>query len=547
MQSFKDSYFTACIALVASCFLVTPSFAQTGDMGSGQLFDLMSSIKTASVQWDGKLQHYAVGLFWGLAVINFVWIFLPVIFKQADFSEIIGELVKATLTIAFFWMLLINSREWATAIIDSFRTAGAEAIDKKHGGLEPGDIFYTAISLADKINNVSTINPVTSIAAVFSSTMVLVGFVFIAGFMCVAIVESYIVINASVLFMGFGGSQWTREYSLSIARYGVAVGAKLFVMTLIVGLIDSSATKWAAAYDQGNASMLTMVGLSVICAYLCKTIPDLIQSVINGTSMGGGHHLGEMAAVAATAATAAASGVALANFASGTAGGSGGSAGSAISSSLGDSINSSLAGGTGSGAGGSSGFGSGGSVGSGAPLYPDAPVAPKPKPSALEAEMKRYQERVQAARNGGSSETQGPASGRSAGAAAAGGSPGTEKPSSSSSRSAVNAALKGAGTIAALTVPGMGAAGSLSLGPDVSSGSVGPTLADMGREEGTMEVDTSSAPNTIRAADSNDLSVTAPLSESAPPHRQQGGATDSPDVDSSESAINLHGEEGPNA
>ena len=60
-------------------------------------------------------------------------------------------------------------------------------------------------------------------------------FTFIAALVFVTLVEAYVIINAAVLFMGFGGSQWTREYALAPIRYAVAVGAKLFVLTLIVG------------------------------------------------------------------------------------------------------------------------------------------------------------------------------------------------------------------------------------------------------------------------------------------------------------------------
>lgn len=84
------------------------------------------------------------------------------------------------------------------------------------------------------------------------------------------LVEAYVVINASVLFMAFGASQWTREYTLAVIRYTVSVGAKLFIVTLIVGLILSVAEKWQAAHTNDEASLMTLVGLSLICAYLRK-------------------------------------------------------------------------------------------------------------------------------------------------------------------------------------------------------------------------------------------------------------------------------------
>jgi type IV secretion system protein TrbL len=130
-------------------------------------------------------------------------------------------------------------------------------------------------------------------------------FAFIAAFMGVTLVESYIVINASVLFLGFGSSQWTREYAIAMARYAVAVGAKLFVLTLLVGLIVTSANEWQAAYTNDDASTWTVVGLALVCAYLAKQIPDLVQGLITGTSLGGGAAIGSMATAGAVGATAA--------------------------------------------------------------------------------------------------------------------------------------------------------------------------------------------------------------------------------------------------
>lgn len=99
------------------------------------------------------------------------------------------------------------------------------------------------------MGNVETRNQLTAFMISLSALVVLMCFAFIAAFMSLIIIESYVVINDSALFMGFGGSQWTREYAMAIIRYSVSVGSKLFVLTLIVGLIVDSANDWAAAYN----------------------------------------------------------------------------------------------------------------------------------------------------------------------------------------------------------------------------------------------------------------------------------------------------------
>ena len=335
---------------------------------------LLVLIQNASNDWGPRLHGYAVTVFWSLALIQFIWTFVPLVFKQADFSELIGELIRFLMIIGFFNILLDHSTEWAGTIIDSFRQAGAHAASLPTSELMPGDMFAMAVEFSRSIlSGISIFNGSLNIVVALAALIVLLSFSFIAAFVFVTLVEAYVVINASVLFMAFGASQWTREYTLAVIRYTVSVGAKLFIVTLIVGLILSVAEKWQAAYTNDEASLMTLVGLSLICAYLTKTIPDLIAGMINGSSMGGGSSLGGMAAAGAAAAVATiATAGAAAPAAAGALGaaGSGASAASAASGSggLAASINSSFAGGSSAaGAGGgavSTGAGSAG-IGSG--------------------------------------------------------------------------------------------------------------------------------------------------------------------------------------
>ncbi|UXZ21787.1 P-type conjugative transfer protein TrbL [Pseudomonas sp. YeP6b] len=334
-------------------------------------------IQNASNDWGPRLHGYAVTVFWSLALIQFIWTFVPLVFKQADFSELIGELIRFLMIIGFFNILLDHSTEWAGTIIDSFRQAGAHAASLPTSELMPGDMFAMAVEFSRSIlSGISIFNGSLNIVVALAALIVLLSFSFIAAFVFVTLVEAYVVINASVLFMAFGASQWTREYTLAVIRYTVSVGAKLFIMTLIVGLILSVAEKWQAAYTNDEASLMTLVGLSLICAYLTKTIPDLIAGMINGSSMGGGSSLGGMAAAGAAGAAAAVATIATAGAAAPAAAGALGAAGSGASAAsaasgsggLAASINSSFAGGSSAaGAGGgavSTGAGSAG-VGSG--------------------------------------------------------------------------------------------------------------------------------------------------------------------------------------
>lgn len=349
--------------LIAGNALADTNLAQPDTSVDG----LLDLILNQSGQWSQRLYGYAINLFWLLATIQLVWTFMPLVLKQADIGEIAGELVRFILVTGFFLAMMKYAVEWATAIVDSFRDAGAAAsgLDR---ALQPGDVFAMAVEFSRAIlASISFFSPGQALAISLAAFLVLICFAFIAAFMFVTLVESYVIINASVLFFGFGGSQWTREYAIAPIRFAVAVGAKLFVLTLIIGLILQASREWSAAYQNNEASVMTMAGLALICAYLTKTIPDLIGGMISGSSMGGGSAIGGMATAGAAGAAAAIATVATAGAAApaaaGALGASGG-AGATAGSGLAGAINSSFANAA-SSAGGGASSGVGASTGGG--------------------------------------------------------------------------------------------------------------------------------------------------------------------------------------
>lgn len=241
------------------------------------------------------------------------------------------------------------SVEWSTAIVDSFRDAAASASGLGRA-LEPGDMLAVALDFGrTMVKGISVFSPAKGLLIAVCAILVLACFAFIAAFMFVTLVESYVIINASVLFLGFGASQWTRDFAIAPMRFTVAIGTKLFVLTLIVGLIVQSAKQWLAAYTNDEASLMTMVGLALVCCYLTKTIPDVIGGMISGTSMGGGSAIGGMAVAGAAGAAAAMATIATAGAAAPAAASTLGAAGAGTgvagaSGSLASAINSSFAG-----------------------------------------------------------------------------------------------------------------------------------------------------------------------------------------------------------
>lgn len=474
---------------------------------------LLDLVLQQSHQWSGKLYYYAIRLFWLLATIQFVWTLMPLVMKQADFGEIVGEMLRFVMVIGFFLAVMTYSVEWSTAIVDSFRDAAASASGLGRA-LEPGDMLAVALDFGrTMVEGISVFSPAKGILIAVCAVLVLACFAFIAAFMFVTLVESYVIINASVLFFGFGGSQWTRDFAIAPMRFTVAIGAKLFVLTLIVGLIVQSAKQWLAAYTNDEASLMTMVGLALVCCYLTKTIPDLIGGMISGTSTGGGSAIGGMAVAGAAGAAAAAATIATVGAAAPAAAGAAG-AGGIGGGGLAAAINSSFASGgapaaaaTGGG-GATSGIGAstGGQTavksaasvgarvgGSGAPQTPGA--APQHPSSGVQQAAKQAGKAAQGNDNNDQQATP----------------KGGVVSSGNALSQAANGGAKMLGVMASMAVPGMENAHSLSLGagsPPPVPGDANSTAPANGAETIVEESnvirpasDTSSTPGRLASLD----------------------------------------------
>ncbi|WP_434655924.1 P-type conjugative transfer protein TrbL [Pseudomonas sp. R3-56] len=366
---------SAFLLLVSAILLLSAGSAMAaGDVTqSNEMNGLLRMLYQAASEWSPRLQGYALHLLASLALIQLVWTFMPLVMKQADLGEVIGELIRFFMVIGFFYAVIEHSVPWATAVVDSFREAAGTASGLGRA-LQPGDMFAVAVNFSRTIvEGISLFSPGKAVLIALVGCLVLLCFAFIAAFMFVTLVESYVIINASVLFFGFGGSQWTRDFAIAPLRFVVAVGAKLFVLTLIVGIIVTSAKSWLAAYTNDEASLMTLAGLALVCAYLTKTIPELIGGMISGTSMGGGSAIGGMAAAGAAGAAAAVATIATAGAAApaaagalGAAGGGASAAEAAGSGGLAGAINSSFAGAANSGTGAASSMDNAASSGVGA-------------------------------------------------------------------------------------------------------------------------------------------------------------------------------------
>lgn len=278
--------------------------------GKANFNDVLTEFYHASAHWQASLGHYAIRLFWLLAFIDLVWTASKLALRGADLQEWVTEVVKYVLFIGFFAALLTYAPAWCKAIIDSFNIAASNASAAGGGHpTTPSDIFAMGIDTASQLYAQQSIwHPGRSAGIMIAALIIAILFAAIAAMIVLAWIETYFVIFAAIFFTGFGGSRFTSDYAKRVLMLAVTAGAKLFVLLLVAGLLQTLAQKWANAAAAGtNPAIMSLVGLSLLGAFLCVRIPSLISSISSGQVASSS---GLIAAAASMATAAAGLGVA---------------------------------------------------------------------------------------------------------------------------------------------------------------------------------------------------------------------------------------------
>lgn len=258
---------------------------------------IVDTFKNGTSSWENRLQGYALRIFWLLAGIEFTWTAIRLALKGADFGDFLAEIVNRIFYIGFFLTLLLNSGNWSHAIVDSFRQAGSDAVSSAGGTgvIHPSNVMDTGMEILKQVSSsMSIYDPGDSIMLALAAIVILISFAGMTALLVIALVESYFIISSGIIMMGFGGASWTNDLAINTIRYAISVGAKLFMVQLVIGLGQQLLNEWAQQAQTGNMDLddvLLMAGACIVFLAITKVIPEMVQGLINGSSLANGHAL----------------------------------------------------------------------------------------------------------------------------------------------------------------------------------------------------------------------------------------------------------------
>jgi type IV secretion system protein TrbL len=253
---------------------------------------ILNEYRAQRTTWFTVVWPYANTLFGILATIEFAWSAAVMLLEKSDLQSWTSALIRKLMWIGAFYSLLIYGRFWIPAITDSFELIGQNASGA--GPMAPSDVFTRGIDIAGALMATSSTaafftNLGTSLAMIFTGIVTALAFIAITVQFVVAMVESYIIVAAGFIFVGFGGSRWTAPYVERYIGLGVSTGVKIMLLYLLISTGMSLSVDWMtdAQNIASNASpamsALEIMGASIIFMMLCWQIPKLFAAVLGGS------------------------------------------------------------------------------------------------------------------------------------------------------------------------------------------------------------------------------------------------------------------------
>jgi len=296
--------------------------------GAEGCFDFFNPFDAQIKEQGDSFMETITGLvhktFFILAILDLCWAAAIWAFEKDEMNSLTVEIAKRVAIIGFFYVLLLNAKEWIHIIIETFGHAGTEVLGTSadvatvdgiiaRGFAVVAFIWRDAPTLKDAlilgfIPNIPKIidflvHLPAIIVATFVSAIVIVAYVILAAQLFCLNVESYICVAAGSILLGLGGSEWTRDYSKKIFEHAMMTGVRLLVLLLILALSNAIVDQATADFEFEVIPILKLMGLVILQMLLGMNAPEMGMALMG---QGTGFSLAQTAAAAQRLSGAAA-------------------------------------------------------------------------------------------------------------------------------------------------------------------------------------------------------------------------------------------------
>lgn len=284
------------VALVA-IFLFADS-AQAADAG-GVLDGVAQKFVSNAASWSSKMFEYAQRLFFLLALIAFVWQFVPLAASgfKGDIGDVFGPLLRWIITTGFFYFLLVHGAEYSVQIVETFTKIGGN-VSGGSSAWKPSKIIDIGFGMVEHVLKAEAKMGFWDKLAIGGPLNVLVMFIMvvitlIAAQVLITYAGAYVMAYAGIIVLGFGGSSFTRDMAIAYFKQMIGIGLHLMTMLLILGIgikeIEEMANAVTTQSMATNLADLLAVGIVSLMLYLLiSRVPPMVAGLAGGGNAGAG-------------------------------------------------------------------------------------------------------------------------------------------------------------------------------------------------------------------------------------------------------------------
>jgi type IV secretion system protein TrbL len=236
-------------------------------------------------QWSSVIVGHATTIFWLLVLISMVWTFGILALRRADIGEVFAEMVRFIMFTGLYFWLLTNGPTFAKDIVNSLFSIGSEA-GANSNPLNPTDILAVGFKIYDKtFASMNWMNVGNSVVAGVLAIVILAVLAYVAVNIVLALLASWLLMYAGVIYLGFGGCRWTSDLAITYYKSVLGIGVKIMTLMLIIGIGGRFLGDCfnQMSQDLNIRELGTLLVVVVALAILSGKVPDMVAGIVSGT------------------------------------------------------------------------------------------------------------------------------------------------------------------------------------------------------------------------------------------------------------------------
>jgi type IV secretion system protein TrbL len=276
-----------CLLAVAAVGIASAQAPAVSPQEAPVLDGIRDTYRNAARGWLPRLVPVAQRLFVVLAGIEFALSGAVWALKRESLDEVAGKFLLKFTLVAFLLALITSFQYWIPPLVNGFAAAGERAIGRTTtvNPSEVIDIGRENSMLIMRSLHMSTMlqDPAMAMYAALSAFILALAFMAVAAQLTLVMIESYIVLGAGVLFLGFSAFRGTASFAENLIAYALHVGVKIFFLYLIVGIGTELARSWPPLIQSSDffgpvSPLFQVVGGALIFAVLSIAVPNTVAA-----------------------------------------------------------------------------------------------------------------------------------------------------------------------------------------------------------------------------------------------------------------------------